>query len=282
MANTIASGLLLDTLSKTAIDVLGNRLAPLRAFSRNFTTNTYAQTKAIVVPKITSSGSVQKNPTNYETGDATLDGVSVTVDAYSISGHLTSTQLNQGMEITNLATGKLNALSDKISDVWTALVLDANISTTNTTVAQASFAAANAQDVLGQLVKCSKRYLLLDGVAYAKTAPSDKNGFLLGEVGAYGFDGIFPQTRWTDATANTYGIGCGPEFLAIASGIPFIAPEVQAMLMDSRLITIESLGLTIQQNVWGSTGSRAVWFSYDLMFGAAVADGSAAALILSA
>jgi len=259
MANTIASGLLLDTLSKTAIDVLGNRLAPLRAFSRNFTTNTYAQTKAIVVPKITSSGSVQKNPTNYETGDATLDGVSVTVDAYSISGHLTSTQLNQGMEITNLATGKLNALSDKISDVWTALVLDANISTTNTTVAQASFAAANAQDVLGQLVKCSKRYLLLDGVAYAKTAPSDKNGFLLGEVGAYGFDGIFPQTRWTDATANTYGIGCGPEFLAIASGIPFIAPEVQAMLMDSRLITIESLGLTIQQNVWGSTGSRAVW-----------------------
>ena len=39
--------------------------------------------------------------------------------------------------------------------------------------------------------------------------------------------------------------------------------------MDSRVITVPNLGLSVQLNVWGSASSRAVWASYDVMYGAA-------------
>lgn len=282
MANTIDADLLIDTLSSQVINFLGDRLAPLRAFSRDFSTDELVQAKAVQVPKITAGSTTLTNPTSFEAGDSTTSNVPVTLAHLSQPFHITSQQYNQRLRLEMLAKANLMTLANSISDVWTALVIDASISTTNEVVAQASFAEANRKSLLGKIAKLSEKHLLLDGVAYAQMAPADKNSFQLGESGAYGFDGIHLQTRWTNATANTYGIACGPEFMAVAAGIPLQVPGLAEEMVAQDIVTIESLGLSVQMNVWVSRASRQLWASYDLMFGAAVADGAAAVLILSA
>ena len=282
MANTIDADLLIDTLSSQVITFLGDRLAPLRAFSRDFSPEELIQAKNVQVPKITGGSTTLTNPTSFESGDSTTTNIPVPITHYSQPFHITSGQYNQRIRLEMLAKANLQALANKLSDVWTALVLDADISTTNTTVAQASFVAASAKAGWAQIAKCSEKHLIIDGVAYAQLAPDNKNSFDLGQTGAYGYDGIHLQTRWTGATANVYGIACGPEFMAVAAGIPLQAPGVAQEMVGQKIVTIDSLGLSVQVNTWVSRSSRALWASYDLMFGAAIADGAAAALYLSA
>jgi hypothetical protein len=46
-------------------------------------------------------------------------------------------------------------------------------------------------------------------------------------------------------------------------------------MISQENIVIPDLGLTVQMNMWVSRSSRALWASYDVMFGAAKGDGSA-------
>ena len=112
----------------------------------------------------------------------------------------------------------------------TALILTTTFTNTGVTVAQSSFSAANAKALLGSVMKCSEKHLVLDGVAFAQLAPSDKNAFDLGQKGAYGYNGIHCQTEWTGATTNVYGFAAGPEALAMYANIPLIDPGVAARL----------------------------------------------------
>jgi hypothetical protein len=282
MANTIDADLLCDTLGNGVIDILSNRLAPFRAMSREFSADGIQQTKSVQLVKVTAGSTTLKNPTSFNSGDSTTSNIAVTVDHYSQPFHVTSKELNQKMALLNLATANAEALGLTISKVWTALVLSATFTNTAVTVAQASFAAANAKSLLGSIMKCREQHLIIDGVAYAQLAPSDKNAYSLGESGAYGFKGIHCQTDWTGATANTYGIACGPEAFAVYANLPLMHEGVRSALIEQRSIVLEKLGLTVQLNIWIDVNTRAIWASYDLMFGVAVANINAATMLLSA
>ena len=282
MANTIDSALLIDVLSTKAETVLANRLAPLRAFSKDFSTDGYSQGKAIQIPIATAGSTTVTNPSTFESGDSTLGKIAVTMNHYSQQFHVTSAQFNSKTRLEQLATVNLNALADKLVNVTTALMLAATYTGTAETVAAASFAAANAKSVWGKLNKSTEKYLLLDPVAFANLMPTDKNGFELGATGAYGFQGIFAQNLFTGATANTYGFACSPEAMAVAAGIPETVPGLTDLLTSQENITVESLGISVQLNTWVSLATRAQWASYDIMFGAAAAQGAAGILIKSA
>jgi hypothetical protein len=282
MANTIDSALLIDTLATKAETVLANRLAPLRCFSKDFSTDNYSQGKSIQVPIATAGSTTLTNPTNFESGDSTLGKIAVTMNHYSQPFHVTSAQYNSKTRIEQLAGVNLNALADKIGGVCTALILAANYTGTAEVVAVASFAAANAKSVWGKLAKTTEKYLILDPAAYANLLPTDRNSFDPGLSGAFGFAGIFAQNNWTGATANTYGFACSPEAMAIASGIPDQVPGLAGMLTDQRTVTLDQLGLSVQINTWVSPSTRSLWASYDVMFGAAAAQAGAGILIKSA
>lgn len=284
MANTIDADLLQDTVSTAVINVLSNRFAPFAAYTRDFNDGGIApvqQTKNVQVPIISSTSSTVKNPTTFIGGDTVTGNLPVTVDAYSKPIHLTSAQLNQRIKLEMFAKAAANQFADDIMAVVTGKILDASISTTNEVVAQASFAAANAKSIWGKLGKVSEKHLILDSTAYAQLAPSDKNSFDLGARGAFGFDGIHHQTTWTGATANTYGIGCGPEFMAIYTDVPVMSESVRSRLTRQSNLVLP-FGLTVQLNEWVDVNTRTDYMSLDVMFGAAVADGAAAVLILSA
>ena len=283
MANIIDADLLIDTLSgEKAIAFLANRLAPLGAFSTDFSNDIVPATKSLQIVKVTAGSKTLQNPTDFNVGDSTTSNIAVTVDAYSQPFHITSKELNQRMRLENLAEANLNELALTLSKVWTALILTTTFTNTGVTVAQSSFSAANAKTLLGSVMKCAQKSLILDGVAFAQLAPSDKNAFQLGETGAYGFQGIHCQTDWTGATANVYGFAAGKQALAMYAGIPLMDPGVAAKLDGQKIMEIPGLGLSVQVNTWVDVNTRARWASYDLAFGAAVAEATALTVVKSA
>ena len=282
MANPINSALLLDVLSERAETVLPNVLAPLRAFSKDFSTDELIQGKAVQVPLASAGSTTLTNPTDFEAGDGTLGVIGVTCNHYSQPFHISAQQHNQKLRLESLALVNLNALAQKITDVITALITAANYTGTAETIASASFAAANAKSLWGKLTKSREKYLLLDPVAYAQLLPVDRNSFDIATQGAYGFKGVFAQNTWTGAIANCNGFACSPEAMAIAAGLPQQVPGLAQALVDQRVVQLEALGLAVQMNVWVSTKTRALWASYDVMFGAAVGQATAGIIVKSA
>ena len=269
MANTIDADLLIDTLANQVVTTLGPALAPLSAFTSDFSTDSYCQTKSVQVSVVTGGGTTQTNPTSFESGDSTTDNVAVVMNHYSNAFHLTSAQFNQKFRIEQLAAKNLQNLANKIIDVAMTPIDATNFANGSSAIAQASLAVADLQAGWASIGTSPIKNVLLDAAAYSKFLPTTTQSLSLATNGAYGFNNFLLNTRWTGAVSGTYGFVCGPDAIAQASGIPDIHPAVQKMLMDSRVVTIPSLGLSVQLNVWGSASSRAVWASYDVMYGAA-------------
>ena len=280
MANTLSSSILLDALSDRVITTLGNKLAPLNAFSKDFSTDNMAQNTSVQVKKFSSTSAIQTNPSNFESGDTTGTNVNVLIKHYSKSFTLTSQELNSRYKLDQLADINLQVVANKIMDV--ALTpIDATNFPTNVTVAQTSFVAANVKTLWAAAAKSSVKNLVLDSVAYAQLLPTTMTD--IGARSGYaGFDGVYLNTRWTGAGTNVYGFACGPEAIAVVGGIPMIDPTVAGLLAASKVITIEGLGLSVQINTWGSLSSRSAWASFDVMFGAALGDNTAVARCISA
>jgi hypothetical protein len=285
MANSLSSSLVLDTLAEATLTTLGNRLAPLRAFSTDFTTDMMNQNAMVQVRKANAAGSVQTNPTNFETGDTNVTNVAVQVKHYSKSYNLSSQELNQGFRLEQLAAINAQVLANKIIDIALAPITATNFPS-NVTVAQASFSAANAKTLWGAVAKSPMRHLILDGTAFAQLLPTDTLGFGIQNSsyrpGSYGFDAVILNTRWDGAGTNIYGFAVGPEAVAAAAGLPMVDPGVASLLAGSRTITLPDLGLSVQLNTWGSLSSRSAWASLDVMFGAALGDNTAGAHVKTA
>jgi hypothetical protein len=280
MANTLSSSVVLDSLADQVITTLGNRLAPLSAFSRDFSATPMNQQTSVQVKKYTTASAIQTNPTSFETGDTTATNVNVFVNHYSKSFTLTSEELNRSWKLMNAVDINAQIVANKIIDVALAPVTATNFAT-NVTIAQASFSATNVKTLWASVAKSPLRHLILDSVAYSQLLPSDKNSFIPGS-GAYGYDGIFLNTRWTGAGTNIYGFACGPEAVAVASGIPMIDDSVASLLAGQRVVELPGLGLSVQINLWGSLSTRSAWASMDVMFGAALGDNTAGAHVKSA
>lgn len=280
MANTLSSSVVLDALSEQVITTLGNRLAPLRAFSRDFSAEPMNQGANVQVKKYTTGSAIQTDPTNFETGDTTATNVNVLLKHYSKSFHLTSSEINKSWKLMNAVDINAQIVANKIIDVALAPVTATNFAT-NVTIAQASFSATNVKTLWASVAKSPLRHLILDATAYSQLLPSDKNSFIPGS-GAYGYDGIFLNTRWDGAGTNIYGFACGPEAVAVASGIPKMDESIASLLAGQRVVELPDLGLSVQINVWGSLASRSAWASMDVMFGAALGDNTAGAHVKSA
>ena len=224
-ANTIDSNLLPDWLADALVVVVHNRLAALRGFSRDFGINRMAPLATVQVRKATVGSTAQQDPTNWESGDSTLAAIGVTMHQESVSFHITNAELNSGHRLANLAQINANKLADVISDRWTALVVTGTYGTALTIGAAASFTSAGLSPIYGAAKNFSVKNLILDGGHLGYLLPTDKFQFRLGEAGAFGFDLIAEQNRWTGATANTVGFICEPNAIAVASGLPVDLPS---------------------------------------------------------
>jgi len=234
---------------------------------------------SVDVRKATVGSTSQSNATNFESGDSTLAVSTVTVNQLSNSFHLLNSELNQGSRLAHLAQINANNLADKISDAITAVMVTGTYGTAITVGAAANFDSADLPPILAAAKNYGRKVLLLDGGHLAYLLPTDRDSFRLGEQGAYGFDVIAEQNRWTDATANTCGFVCGPDAIVLASGRSIELPSGQFESIGS--VTLPQ-GITVQTATWYNTAGRVWWAAYDVMFGAVAGDTTQAEVLITA
>lgn len=279
-ANTIDATLVPDYLADAVVTVLNDRLASLGAFSRDFGTAPMKPLAKVQVAKATAGATTQTNATDFESGNSTLDNIEVVVAQLTQSFHLVNSQLNQGFQLSQVAAVNAHAFANAISDVWTALLLVANYGATTTIGSAANFDSADLPAIWALAKNYNQRNLVLDGGHIARLTPADKTKFALGESGAFGFDGLTMQNRWTGAVANSAGFVCDPSAMAVASGLPVSQPSSEFISLSTTQLA--DLGLTIQTCTWYARQSRTIWASYDIMFGAAAGDTTAGECLVTA
>lgn len=281
MANALASALVVDTAASMAITVLQSRLAPLRAFSLDFSSDVINPLAGLQVGVVADTGAVTTNPANFESGDTTVNATKVQPVHYSKGFGLTSTELNQGHRLERIMRINLHALANALIDAALVPVTTVNFGVAVvTTTASFITAGGGSQTLWAALKNGTSRALVIDGSLFATMLPTTKESFVPGEGGAYGWDGgIFMNNRWNGAVTNCKGFAASPEALAFAARVPEMDASVAQLLAAQELITIPDLGLSVQFNLWGSVATRSVRASFDLCFGAKEADTSALKLI---
>ncbi len=285
-ANTFASGLVVDYLADAVITVAATRLALVSAFSRNVGLDNLRPRASVQVKKYTTGTAAQTNPTSWETNnDSTLAATAVTVNQISKNFAVTQQELNQGFMLSDLAAGSADLFAYGISDVLTALMVSGNYGTAVTIGTAANFDTSDLPAILALAKNYRSKNLILDGghiarlqfSAASNTFPDSRLELLAN--GRFGFDVVAENNRWTSAETNTAGFVCGPDAIAIASGLPvgMIAGE----FLEQRAVTTAN-GLSCLLSVWYSRASRAHMASYDIMFGAAAADTTQAEVLVTA
>lgn len=278
-ANTFASGLVVDYLADGVLTVATNRLAVLSAFTREFSLDTMRPRATVQVKKFTTGTAAQSNATNFESNnDSTLAATSVTVNQVSSLYHVPNADLQKGFALADLAAGKADILANGISDVLTALMVSGNYGSATAIGAASSFDSADLPAIKALAKNYRKRNLILDGGHLAYLLPTDRTKFAYGENGAFGFDGIYEQNRWTSAETNAVGFVCGPEAIAICSGLPVEMPAGE--FLQQQIVTTEQ-GLSVLISIWYSRATRTYCGSMDVMFGAAAADTTQAEVLVT-
>lgn len=272
--NTFDAALTPNVLADALIVVMTNRLAALSFYSRTVALAPMKPKTPIVVTLFSTGTAAQVNPTSFQSNnDSTLAPITVTPALISKMFHLTYDQMQSGFELRKVAEGSANLFADKISDQLTALMLTANYGTPLTVGAASAFTVAKLSPILAAAKDFPQRRLMLDFGHMAYILPSDKTKFIIGEPGAYGFDGgIVTQNRYTGATANTCGFVSSPDAIALGLGVPLDVPGGAVAGLQRSEIGVPQLGITALQHQWVDTSTRNLYASYDILIGAAVGD----------
>jgi hypothetical protein len=270
-------------LSDGVINVLTEKLAMVNAFTSNFSLDRMRPKATVVVPKVTVGSTTMLNPTNFESGDSTVVGTSISMNQVTNSFHLTNEQVNQGHQLMILSTAAANNLANQISDLITALFVIGTTGENGYGAGTGIDTAANfAPDDLSSIWALAGNYveknLLLASTYVAKLIPQTRENFNIGESGAFGFDLLAEQNRWTGALANTVGFVCDRGAVAVASGMPINQPPGEFTSVQT---TTLKNGLSVETRTWYARGTRTIWASHDIMFGAAVGDGTAGEMLLN-
>lgn len=283
--NTISSDLTVDMLSQTVITDLQARLAPLNALFTQVELQPIAPKSVIQVPNVTAGPTVQTNPTDWESGNATVAAVAVTPAEISASWHMTNAQLQAGNRIEWLSRISAAKFANAIMDVITTLLTTTAFSTNSgVTSAAASFGVSDLQTLWADAKNFTMRNLVVDGAYWARIMPATTQNFALSQGNpAYGFDGCWYHNDFASASNNITGFVASPEAIAVASGLPLEPPGVGQAFSQLGTVTIPELqGMSIQVASWFKPGTRVQWMAYDVIFGAAVGDETALTPLKSA
>jgi ATP-dependent protease ClpP protease subunit len=298
-ANTYSSSLVTQFLLDGAVTKLQNRWAPLRVFTRDYSTDRYKPRATGQLKFVTAGGSSQTNASNFESGDSTVTNVAISVSQYTQAFHVSNDELNSGLRMENLVDVNVAAMADTILfNAFSPLnTTDFNTPSGLAVIIRppASFAWSDMSTAWGEVKKSPIKYAVLDGEYLARLVnqPSFYQRTGDGSTGedagwkSFGWDGIYLNTNWTGTHAgagdqNIRGLICNPQALGAIAGLPLTPPTIPGNTLMESSITVPEVDITIATYQWFSLATRTFWMSYDLMFGSAKLDVTAGVLITSA
>jgi hypothetical protein len=278
LPNAIDATLINSVLAQAVITKTQNKLAFLGAMTTDFSQEVRDQRSRVLhVPIATATSAVQTNPTDFESGDTTLTDAVVTMAHLSKSFYLTSADIGSGSKLENLARINMATLANAIeAAVFVKLTEAAYATATVTGLAAGTITAANLKSLWGALPGDEKNLLIRD-TEIASLLPSDLNGYdITRSQSGFGFDGIYRTGNgFASAGTKLVAAAINRNAIAVASALPEYSPAV-ADLLDSTVIELPELGLSVQSSIWASSKTRNTWASFDVLFGAAVGDITAA------
>jgi LysM repeat protein len=298
MANSYSSALVVDTAAAASITVLQPKLSSLKAFNTDFSSDVVsgAGLRKLQVAVVGNAATAQTNPTSFiSTGD-TVTAAGVTMNHISAQFGLTSAQLNQGFKLEKVLKANLAALGNAIMDVALTPLTTSNYGTAvyNTAITTATggvlgndLITKGLPALFAAIANGTERNLILDGSYFSYLQP--QSGFSIPVTGgpAYGFDNVYLNTRFNGVTGGSdallngttktiHGFAASPEALAMASALPYVDGAVANLMLQQEIVEIPGLdGLQIQLSIYGDLSTRGLYGSFDVLFGATKADGSA-------
>lgn len=283
-ANSVSATLVTAMLAEGTTTVLQNRLAPLKALSLELPIDRVKPLALIQHRKVTAGGTAQTNATSFEDTTnfvGTNTNVAITMAQLTSGGHCTNAERQSGHALAYWTTVKVAELSDAIMGAVAAKILTGTFTATPLTSAAAAFQVSDLRTLWGQLKKSPIKNLILDGEYYAQLLPAALTDFNVLTVGMPGWDTVALNTVWTGATANTVGFACNPQALVCGVGLPLRDPAATSVSTES-VVSLPDLGVSVAISNWYSNITRANWITWDIMFGCAADDATAAVIIKSA
>lgn len=286
-ANTYSGTLVTSFLMEGSLTDLQNVWAMLAAFTVAYNTDPYKPLAVGVLKHITGGEATLTDPTNWEQADgSTVAPISVTPHWYSQVMRVGPTDLNNGLRMEDLRVKNLSLFSDKVVQVATAPIAAANFSIlTPEIVSSAAFNWSNSSNMRAQLKKSPIKNLILDGdyLARLENVPSffQNTGIGNGPRQTFGWNGIYEGTNWTGAGANIRGIGCHPQALIKAMGLPLNPPNIPGGIFQTTTFEVPGPNVAVALSMWFSTASRTMFTSWDIIAGFAAGDQSSAVLLAS-
>lgn len=270
MSNTIDPALIVDTLAVQSQTVLANRLAALRLFSTDFSSDVKKPKDTVQVAIATATAATQTNPTTFNSiGGTTLGKATVELNHLYQPFGLEYSDLQVAQRLERLVKINLDALADKIWAVATAPITVANFGAATVTAANSAVTPTSGDlaTLWAGISKAGRKGLIVNPSIYANLIPTSTTSLPLSE-GAYGFDnGVFYASQFP-SEAKLAGFACAPEALAMAAAAPSL-DHVRNSMIVSETVTLEGLGMSIYYNVWADESTRALVASAELMFGSA-------------
>lgn len=270
MANAFDSGLVVATISQQAQTVLANRLAPLRVFTTDFSSDVKKPADTIQVPIVSATSATSVNPTNFEPGSAvTVGKTTVTLDHVVQFFGIDQADLAQGHRLERLVQINLQALADKLWSIAITPITTVNFGAATVTTTTITPGSGHLAKLWAAVSKASTKSLVVNPTIYSNLIPVNADYLPLAN-GAYGFEGgVYYASNFTGAVSGLDGFACSREAVVVASAAPAIDASVAQQFAVSESVTLEQLGMTVGYNIWGSTANRQVNASIEVMFGSA-------------
>lgn len=291
-ANTYSASLVTQFLLDGAVTKLQNRWAPLRVFSRDYSTDRFKPRATGQLKFVTSGATTQTNPSNFESGDSVVSNTQIAVSQYNQPFHVSNDELNSGLRMENLVEANISALADKVLAVAFTPVTKAGFITNAPLIRGAgAFNFSDMATAWGQLKKAPIKFAVLDGEYMARIINNpvfyQATGTQSGEGDGwarFGWDGVFLNTNWTGTPPadNIRGLFLNPQLLGAIAGLPLTPPTIPGNTLAQSTITIPDVDISIETYSWFSLSTRTFWMSYDLMFGSSLLDESAGVALCSA
>ena len=292
-SNTYSSTLVTSFLTDGSTTVLQPKLAPFRAFSRDFSTDPYKPLAAAQHKFVTAGPTVQVDATNFESGNSTVAPITLTPHQYTASINVSNADLNSGLRMENLVTIANAKLANALLEAATAPITLTNfagytdVAGTGNIITAANFTFTDMARIWGVLQKANQKFAILDGAYLAKlmNQPTYFQAIAEGEgmLKAYGWDGICLNSDWAGASNNIAAFFCDPQAIALLAGLPLTPPSgIPGNTLQTGTFKIPSVEMSIQTNSWFNLSARTAWMSLDCVLAAAKMDGTAGVCVATA
>jgi hypothetical protein len=277
MANTFDPQLVNKILSQRAITKLQHKLAYLPVFTNNFSDEfRNISSRTVLVPFISGASPVQVDPVDFEVGDNAMVARTVQLQQLSKTSSLTYVDVQNGLQLEKFSDMSIATIANKIESMVFSLITEANYSVGVTASLSAGITGADLKTLWSALPGDYKAAILADS-QFAKFLPNDLNSFdpTRQEVSILGYD-YFSHTGngFASAGPSILGFAAMPNAICLANRIPEYGPGVDDLL-DSVVVSVPEIGLSIQSNIWGSAKGRTSYHSFDTLFGCSQGDPSA-------